>query len=264
MSVFADIRMEARDAVGTGRGLIGPPVKTTGSYDDDGLVIDYHRKCLHPGCDVNLTSRTRWERRILCIEHGREMLREKSQRRRRAAGVPTREEMSAAAAAKAVAAAAAEERPKAAPIVRPKGTVNPADKQMFNLCLPDAIAGLPILPKDLQAALAGWLQAPGEIHTEINLRTAMREYELKARLRRVLPPEAVPALAPRPPPVFPGKPMQETFAAMQRAIDPCHQAERSPRTALSIPVYDPGDELTNPNHRFTHSEFISDADHYGA
>ena len=225
MNILGDIRMEARSVAATNAaadatgGLIGPPLKPKGSYDDDGLLIDYRRKCSHPDCDANLTNRTRWERRTLCIEHGREMQREKSQRRRRAEGVPTREEMSVAAAARAAATRAA-----AAAVPASQTRLALQDRPAPPRTAPgarrtaptDGIPGLPILPKNLQAALVAWLQAPGETHTEVNLKTAMQDYELKARLRR------------------------------------------------AIPIEDPGDALTNPDHRSTRSEFIADADHYGA
>jgi hypothetical protein len=162
----------------------GPPLQAAGSYDDVGLLINFNRKCSHPGCDVNLTSRNRWHRRWLCIEHGREMLREAAAGRRRAAGVLTRAEMAAAAARDRQADAAGQ------PVKRPAVVSAPAVAPRLGgsavAAAPRLDLGLLRLPLDLQAALTAWLYAPGDDHTEGALRAALRDYELKHRLMRAI------------------------------------------------------------------------------
>ena len=80
----------------------------------------------------------------------------------------------------------------------------------------------------LLALFRSFLAHPTVESTREVLIEEMDRHELIARLRRVIPPAATVA------PIGP------------------------------IPVEDPSDDLTNPNHRSTRSEFLSDADQYGA
>lgn len=79
----------------------------------------------------------------------------------------------------------------------------------------------------LQGLFRSWVAHPDIESIREVLIEEMDHHELMTRLRRVLTPSAAPAI-------------QE------------------------IPVEDPGDALTNPDHRSTRSEFLADADYYGA
>jgi hypothetical protein len=233
MSAMSDAFREARcisASVLRRSDAMGPPHKTTGSYDDDGLILDYHRKCSHPGCDVNLTSRSRYGKMNLCMPHGKEYDRERLRLRRLARGTPTREEMSAAAMQRSEqreAEAAATRPSKPAKALAPSKA--PAEPAKASNPAP-TITGLPILPKALQGALVAWLEAPGETATEINLQKALRDYELMARLRKAIPPQ------------LQGLPIDH---------------EESPM----VSPYDP--QGLNPDYRTTKLEFLADCATYG-
>jgi hypothetical protein len=193
--------------------FIGPPRgPARGTYREDPetgayvVFMDFRRPCSHPGCTVNLTSDTRWERRWLCIEHGREMLRDKAAARRRAARVPTQAERVAKAAALRQSKAPAEKAAKARSAVEaaPVAVVQslqhkeappvPTKKKEGTDAKVHApnFPGLQTLPPGLHIALQAWLKSPGEEGfggTDERLKAALRDYELKFRLRQLIPEE---------------------------------------------------------------------------
>lgn len=195
MSIYGDIRMEASARK---RGApTGPTVRPRLVRDEDGTMYTIYpgKACAAPGCPVlELTSRNRYGKKTLCIEHGRAADRNRGPR--------SAEQIAAAKVRRGTKAAAA--------------PIDPQRDRLHNI-------------------FRGWLQHPEIESLRDVLIAAMDEYELMARLRRLIPAAA--------------------------ASGPVTAPTRAP---LSIPVEDPTDSLTNPNHRSTRSEFLADADHYGA
>ena len=186
---------------------IGPRIRPVITYDDDGMLTTYTGKTCSV-CAVQLTSRNRYEAKLLCGEHGREHQRARI-RKPKAGQTGSRPRVAAAA------------------VVAPTDPERDRLRRLFN----------------------AWLQHPDFGAGRAVLLAAMNEYELTERLRRVLP---------SPAPV----PIPERVQAVQ--AEQAGVPTFAPLPFASIPVEDPGGALTNPEHRFTLSEYLADADNYGA
>lgn len=103
---------------------------------------------------------------------------------------------------------------------------------------PDAPSAhrVPPLPLRLHFAFCEWLNYPGSAQNQETLRIAMADYELRSRLRRLIP--KTPSVAP---------------AALPSGV--------GPGSITGIPA----EEVTfdNPDHRTTREEFLADCSTYG-
>jgi hypothetical protein len=98
-----------------------------------------------------------------------------------------------------------------------------------------SVQRVPPLPLRLHFAFCEWLNYPASAEAQETLRAAMADFELRSRLRRLIPKTA---------PVAPAASSSE-----------CDQRR------TGIPVEDPA--FTNPDHRTTRLEFLADCSTYG-
>jgi hypothetical protein len=163
VSVFSDAWTETEAKK---RGApIGPRVRPIVRFDDEGRYTVWPDKACSV-CGLGLTSRNRYGASTMCREHGREHERNRVRKPR---AVSLRQ----------------------ASTVTPVSKVGAKDSDTGSLAAPrsEVISGLDIDAR-LHAALSTWLCNPDAEYAADLLQSALDDYELRHRLRRLLPAEA--------------------------------------------------------------------------
>jgi hypothetical protein len=132
---------------------MGTELRTETRRDDLGEYIVFSGKhCSADGCGVQLTSRNRFQRSLLCIEHGNALAREKWKNRDR---------------------------------TRPARPSNKSESRSENTAKAPSI---PPLAKPFHDAMTAWLNNPSNTENARDLRSQMDLYEMNFLLRKRLPP----------------------------------------------------------------------------